>query len=466
VIRRHRPCGTDRPGPASSGPASNDPASNDPASNDPASNGPASNGPASNGPASSDPASSDAAAEVHAGTAGPVPRGSVLEVLGVATRLGFTSFGGPIAHLGYFRQEYVVKRRWLDEPSYADLVALCQFLPGATSSKLGMSIGILRAGLPGGLVAWLGFTLPSAIALTAAAIVLSGVDNDTLELLHGLKVVAVAVVAQAVWGMARNLAPDRARATIAIGASAAAFALPTTIAQVTVIAVAAVVGWRFLRADHVPSGSGVPVPIPRWLAITAWILLCGLLVGLPVAHGLVGWQPLALFDGFFRSGSLVFGGGHVVLPLLQAEVVPTGWVDPQQFLAGYGLAQAVPGPLFTFAGYLGAAMRPEPNGVAGAAIALVAIFLPSMLLTLGALPLWGTLRSRRAVQAALRGVNAAVVGILLAALYSPVWTTAIRRPVDFVLALCAFGLLVIWRVPPWVVVLLAAAAGAVLAVTT
>jgi chromate transporter len=390
----------------------------------------------------------------------------VLGVLGVATRLGFTCFGGPIAHLGYFRQEYVVKRRWLDDRSYADLVALCQFLPGATSSKVGMSIGIMRAGLPGGLAAWLGFTLPSALALTTAAIVLRGVDNDTLELLHGLKVVAVAVVAQAVWGMARNLAPDRARATLAIAASAAVFALPTAIAQVAVIAVAAGIGWRFLRADQPPSGPGVPVPIPRWVAVGAWILLVGLLVGLPVARGLAGWQPLAMFDSFFRSGALVFGGGHVVLPLLQAEVVPTGWVDQQQFLAGYGLAQAVPGPLFTFAGYLGAAMRPEPNGAAGAVIALVAIFLPSMLLTLGTLPLWGTLRSRPGAQAALRGVNAAVVGILLAALYSPVWTGAIHRPADFVLALCSFGLLVIWRFPPWVVVGVAAAAGAVLAVTT
>jgi chromate transporter len=395
--------------------------------------------------------------------AATVDRGSVLEVLTVATRLGFTSFGGPIAHLGYFRDEYVVRRRWLDDRTYADLVALCQFLPGAASSKVGMSIGILRAGLPGGLVAWLGFTLPSAVALTAAALALRGVDGDTIDLLHGLKVVAVAVVAQAVWGMARNLAPDRTRATMAVAAAAGVFLLPTSIGQITVIAVAALVGWRFLRADDGDSGSGVVVPIPRWLATAAWVLLFALLLGLPIARALVTFQPLSLFDSFFRSGSLVFGGGHVVLPLLQSEVVPPGWVDNDQFLAGYGLAQAVPGPLFTFSAYLGAAMGPEPNGVAGAAIALVAIFLPSMLLTIGALPWWSALRTRPGARAALRGVNAAVVGILLAALYDPIWTSAILRPADFVLAMCAFALLVVWRCPPWIVVLLTAAGGALLA---
>jgi chromate transporter len=395
--------------------------------------------------------------------AASIPQGSALEVLAVATRLGFTCFGGPIAHLGYFRDEYVTRRRWLDEKSYADLIALCQFLPGAASSKLGMSIGILRAGLPGGLLAWLGFTLPSAVALTVAAILLRGVGNSTINLLHGLKVVAVAVVAQAVWGMARNLAPDRPRATIAIAACAAVFLLPTAIGQVTVIAVAALIGWRFLRSGEAGTGPLVAVPVPRWLGIVAWALLLGLLVGLPLARSLASSQPLALFDSFYRSGSLVFGGGHVVLPLLRSEVVPNHWVSDSQFLAGYGMAQAVPGPLFTFSAYLGAAMGPAPNGVLGAAIALVAIFLPSMLLAIGALPWWGLLRARPGAQAALRGVNAAVVGILLAALYNPVWTSAILRPADFVLALGAFGALVIWRLPPWIVVLLTAAVGALLA---
>lgn len=401
--------------------------------------------------------------EVGADDSPPTSRGSVLEVLAVATRLGFTCFGGPIAHLGYFRDEYVVKRRWLDERSYADLVALCQFLPGAASSKVGMSIGILRAGLRGGLAAWVGFTLPSAVALAVVAIVLRGVGGDIIALLHGLKVVAVAVVAQAVWGMARNLAPDRPRATIVICAAAAVFMMPTRVGQIAVIAVAAFVGWRFLRSDEVKSGPHVAVPIPRWLAILAWVLLVGLLIALPVGRHLVSLQPLAMFDSFYRSGSLVFGGGHVVLPLLQSEVVPTHWVDKDQFLAGYGVAQAVPGPLFTFASYLGAAMRPAPNGALGAAIALIAIFLPSMLLTLGALPWWGALRARPAAQAALRGVNAAVVGILVAALYNPVWTSAILRPADFVLAMSAFGLLVIWRCPPWIVVLLTGIGGAIVA---
>jgi chromate transporter len=386
-----------------------------------------------------------------------------LEVLWVATRLGLTSFGGPIAHIGYFREEYVVKRGWLDDRTYADLVALCQFLPGASSSKVGMSIGILRAGPAGGLLAWLGFTLPSAIALTVAALLLGTVDEDTLRMLHGLKVVAVAVVAQAVWGMARNLAPDRPRATIAFAAAAAVLLLPVRIGHLAVIAVAAAVGWRFLRDDDAANGPGVTVPIPRWLGVAAWVLLLALLAGLPLARAGFGTQPIALVDSFFRSGSLVFGGGHVVLPLLQAEVVPPGWVGQDEFLAGYGLAQAVPGPLFTFGAYLGAAMGPAPNGVPGAVIALIAIFLPSVLLTYGALPWWGALRTRPAARAALRGVNAAVVGILLAALYNPVWTSAIERPVDFALALGAFGLLAIWRWPPWIVVLLTGIVGALTA---
>lgn len=391
-----------------------------------------------------------------------VERGSALEVLWVAFRLGLTCFGGPIAHLGYFRTEYVEKKRWIDEESYTDLIALCQFLPGAASSKLGMSIGILRAGLRGGFAAWLGFTLPSAIALATVAIALRDVSSSTVDLLHGLKVVAVAVVAQAVWGMAKSFAPDKSRATIAIGAAAAALLLPTAISQISVIAAAGLIGWRFLRSESTTTPPRLHVPIPRWLAIASWILLFGLLAGLPIARGLVHVHALAIFDSFFRSGALVFGGGHVVLPLLRSEVVPSHWIGQSQFLAGYGLTQAVPGPLFTFASYLGAAMGPAPNGVLGAAIALVAIFLPSMLLTLGGLPFWGVLRTRPAAQAALRGVSAAVVGILLAALYNPVWTSAVVRPADFVLALCAFGLLVVWKLPPWVVVVVTGLGGALI----
>jgi chromate transporter len=392
-----------------------------------------------------------------------VPRGSLREVLWVATRLGLTSFGGPIAHLGYFHQEYVVKRRWLDERSFADLVALCQFLPGAASSKLGMSIGILRAGPLGGLVAWLGFTLPSAALLTVAALLLGGVSDDTINLLHGLKVVAVAVIAQAVWGMARNLAPDRPRATIAVLSAAAVLLLPVHFGQVTVIAVAAIVGWRLLRSDENAAGPGLPVRVPRWLGITSWIALIGLMGALPLARAAFRSHTLALFDSVYRSGALVFGGGHVVLPLLRAEMVPPGWLTEDKFLAGYGLAQAVPGPLFTFGAYLGAAEGPAPHGILGACIALIAIFLPSILLTYGALPWWGVLRTRPAARAALRGVNAGVVGILLAALYNPVWRSAILHPADFVIALCGFALLTVWRCPPWVVVVLAGVAGALVA---
>jgi chromate transporter len=409
------------------------------------------------------PEPDDAPTAVEAGEqAEELGRGSVFEVLRVALRLGLTSFGGPIAHLGYFRDEYVLRRRWLDERTYADLVALCQFLPGAASSKLGMSIGILRAGPLGGLVAWLGFTLPSAAALTAVALLLKGADQHTLDLLHGLKVVAVAVVAQAVWGMARNLAPDAIRATVAVVAAGAALTLPTSIAQISVIAAAAVFGFLWLRPDETATPPAVRTPVPRWAGVTCWVLLLGLLALLPLLRTQSDSHTLAMFDSFYRSGLLVFGGGHVVLPLLQAQVVDSGWIGNGEFLAGYGFAQAVPGPLFTFAAFLGAAMGPEPNGVPGAIIALVAIFLPSMLMAYGALPWWGLLRSRRGAVAALRGVNAAVVGILLAALYDPVWTTAILKPEDFVLGLGAFAALMFWRWPPWLVVALTGSVGALM----
>jgi chromate transporter len=391
------------------------------------------------------------------------PRGSALEVLAAAARLGLISFGGPIAHIGYFREEYVARRKWVDEATYADLVALCQFLPGPASSQVGMALGILRAGLLGGLAAWIGFTLPSAVVLVLVAYVVQGVGAEAAGWLHGLKIVAVAVVAQAVWGMARTLAPDRERATIAVLAAVATLAWPNAAVQVLIIAVAGLIGWRLLPATGAAPGPQVSVPIGRPLAAAAWVLFVGFLIGLPLLRQLAPSQPLAVFDSFYRAGSLVFGGGHVVLPLLQAEVVPPGWVTAEQFLAGYGATQAIPGPLFTFSAYLGAVMGPEPNGVAGAALALVAIFLPSFLLIVGALPSWGALRSRPGAQAALRGVNAAVVGILLAALYQPVWTGAIATPADFALALAAFGLLAIWSVPPWLVVILTAAAGAALA---
>ena len=399
-------------------------------------------------------------------TVTPDHKGSPLEVLAVSTRLGLTSFGGPVAHLGYFRAEYVERRRWLDERTYADLVALCQFLPGPASSQVGIAIGITRAGLLGGLMAWIGFTLPSALALMLFALGVRDLNLADAGWLHGLKVVAVAVVAQAVWGMARQLAPDRPRATLAILAAIAVLAWQSPLAQLLAIVVAGLIGWRFLAVDgaaHVPHRAS---PIGRGLAVTCLIAFFGLLLLLPLLRQLTVSHPLALIDSFYRAGSLVFGGGHVVLPLLQAEVVPPGWVTADQFIAGYGAAQAVPGPLFTFAAYLGAVAAPAPNGVAGAALALGAIFVPSFLLVVGALPFWEALRARPAAQSALRGVNAAVVGILLAALYNPVWTSAILRPLDLALALAAFGLLQFWKTPPWLVVLLSALAGAALAYLT
>ena len=382
-------------------------------------------------------------------------------MLAAFLKLGLTSFGGPVAHIGYFRAEFVERRKWLDEASYVDLVALCQLLPGPASSQVGISIGILRAGLPGALCAWLGFTAPSAIAMILFAYGVTELgDLGRSAWLHGLKIVAVAVVAQAVWSMARTLCPDRERATLAVGAAIVALFLPGTIGQIGVIVAGALIGWRLLPAASAPEAAPLAVPIGRTLALGSLALFAVLLVGLPLLAAATSDQTLHEIDSFFRSGSLVFGGGHVVLPLLQQEVVPRGWVDNDVFLAGYGAAQAMPGPLFTFAAYLGAVMKPWPNGWLGGLICLAAIFAPSFLLLVGMLPLWSGLRRRTAVQAALKGVNAAVVGLLLAALYTPVWTSAITAPADFAIAIAAFLLLMMWKVPPWLVVVLGALAAA------
>jgi chromate transporter len=390
------------------------------------------------------------------------PTGSALEVLGVATRLGLTSFGGPIAHLGYFREEYVRRRKWLDEDAYADLVALCQFLPGPTSSQVGIAIGILRAGLPGAVASWLGFTLPSAVALVLFAFGLQRLGVTDAGWLHGLKIAAVAVVANAVWGMARSLAPDRQRATVAIVAAIVVLAWPGAPGQVLVIVLAGLVGWGVLGGSRDERRVSLPTTIGRRTAVASLTTFLALLLVLPLVRQAVSSQPLVVFDSFFRVGSLVFGGGHVVLPLLQAEVVPPGWVTNEEFVAGYGAAQAVPGPLFTFAAYLGAVRHQTPNGVAGAALALVAIFLPTFLMVVGALPFLSALRTRAGFQAALRGINAAVVGLLLAALYHPVWTSAIKAPTDLALALVTFALLGLWNVPAWLVVVIAAVGSALL----
>lgn len=378
--------------------------------------------------------------------------------------LGLMSFGGPIAHLGYFRDEFVLRRKWLDEAEYADLVALCQFLPGPASSQVGFSLGILRGGgLLGGLMAWLAFTTPSALILIVFASGVATFSGSVAEgVLHGLKLVAVAVVAQAIWGMSRTLTPDRRRAGIALSAVVIVTFVGGSLGQVIAIAVGAVAGLWLCRGDIGSQSSRLRFPVSRRAGIAALIIFALLLVTLPLAVDLTRAQPIALFDAFYRSGALVFGGGHVVLPLLQAEVVATGWTTNEIFLTGYGLAQAVPGPLFTFAAYLGAVVAPPPSGIVGALIALVAVFMPGLLLVYGMLPFWDGLRQWPSAQAAMRGANAAVVGILAAALYSPVWTSAVFSSRDFVLVLGGFLLLTIYKAPPWCVVVLLAAGGALL----
>jgi chromate transporter len=386
------------------------------------------------------------------------PQGSVAEVLAAFIRLGLTSFGGPTAHLGYFREEFVIRRRWLHDRTYADLLALCQFLPGPASSQAGIAIGVLRAGLIGGLAAWLGFTLPSALIMIAAAygIAAPGVDSAALR---GLNIVAVAVVAQAVWGMARTLCPDRERATIALIAAVVLLVWQNAFAQISVIAIGGLAGWRLLRDGAPAAAPPLTVSFDRRIAIGCWIGFFSLLIALPLARAVFSQHTLDMFDSFYRAGALVFGGGHVVLPLLHAQVVPPGWVSDARFIAGYGLAQTLPGPLFTFAAYLGAVQTPAPNGWTGGILALLAIFLPAWLLIVGALPFWAWLRAREGVQAALRGINAAVVGILLATLYTPVMTSAIMMPLDAALALACFGMLTVWRLPPWLVVGIAGGIG-------
>lgn len=392
----------------------------------------------------------------------PAAQGSAWSVFLVFLRLGLTSFGGPVAHLGYFRAEFVERRRWLDDRSFLDLVALCQFLPGPASSQVGIAVGLARAGWAGSLAAWLGFTLPSALALIAfgygiersAALAQSGA-------VHGLKVVAVAVVAQAVWGMARSLCPDRPRAGVAVLSALLALALPGAAGQVAAIVLSALAGRWLLQLAVDAGGAHRPYRVSRRAGALALGAFLVLLVLLPLLAAAAASPLLRLVDGFYRAGALVFGGGHVVLPLLQATVVPSGAVANADFVAGYGAAQAVPGPLFTFAAYLGTLIRgPWPPWVGGL-VFLLAIFLPAWLLVVGALPFWDALRRRPRVRSAMAGVNAGVVGILAAALYDPVWTTAIHRGADFGLALGAFALLVGARVSPVVVVVLTAAGGAV-----
>jgi chromate transporter len=390
--------------------------------------------------------------------------GLPLEVLRVFLKLGVSSFGGPIAHIGYFREEFVVRRSWLDEQAFVDLVALCQFLPGPASSQVGFSIGLMRAGYAGALAAWTGFTLPSAIILVLFAYGAGALSGPAgTGVLHGLKLVAVAIVAQAVWGMARTLCPGRERASIAVLSALIILFSSSSLAQIGTILLGGILGlWLCRNAPPMAEGH-IAMPVSRRAGLLALAAFFILLIGLPVLQALNGSPGVALFDAFYRSGALVFGGGHVVLPLLREAFVAPGWVSDDAFLAGYGAAQAVPGPLFTFAAYLGAVVKPSPHGVAGAALGLFGIFLPGILILLGALPFWDSFRTRIEAQSVMRGVNAAVVGLLGAALYNPLWTSSVKTPGDFGVALVGFVLLSVWRAPPLVVVIVSALEGIALA---
>ncbi len=386
------------------------------------------------------------------------------EVLWIFLKLGVSCFGGPVAHIGYFREEFVVRRRWLGEQAYADLVGLCQFLPGPASSQVGFSLGLMRAGLPGGLAAWIGFTLPSAVALVLFAYgadALGGPRGSAV--LHGLQLVAVAIVAQAVWGMAHTLCPDRQRAGIAAGAALIILLSAASFAQIAAISLGAVAGLLFCRGGPASAIATPAIRVPRLAGIISLLSFLGLLIVLPTLRGLGVSPGVTLFEAFYRSGALVFGGGHVVLPLLREAFVGPGWVSDDVFLAGYGAAQAVPGPLFSFGAYLGAVVSVSPHGLPGAALGLVAIFLPGMLVLVGTLPFWESVRSEEKAQALMRGVNAAVVGVLGAALYTPVWTSSIRTPADMGLAIVGFVLLVVWRMTPILVVFISAIGAVLLA---
>jgi chromate transporter len=380
---------------------------------------------------------------------------TLLEILFVSTRLGLTSFGGPVAHLGYFHEEYVRRKKWIDEQSYADLVALCQFLPGPASSQVGIGIGAVRGGIAGGVLAFIGFTLPSVLALVLFAILLQGYEVVDGGAIHGLKIVAVAVVAHAILGMAQKLTPDIQRKSLALFALILTLIWQTAFTQVGVIVIAGAIGYFIYKQSDTKSGSSIHVPISRSFAFSCLALFFGLLLLLPIFVNITSFEWLAMFDSFYRAGSLVFGGGHVVLPLLEREFVPAGLIDKETFLAGYGAAQAVPGPLFTFAAYLGAVM----NGWKGALLATIAIFLPAFLLIFGTLPFWNSLRNNPKITGALNGVNAAVVGILISAFYQPIWTSSIFAPIDFALAALLFSMLVFWKTPPWIVVITGAISG-------
>ncbi|WP_113927844.1 chromate transporter [Bacillus sp. P14.5] len=380
---------------------------------------------------------------------------ALLEILIISTRLGLTSFGGPVAHLGYFHNEYILRKKWMDEKSYADLVALCQFLPGPASSQVGIGIGVMRAGALGGIVSFIGFTLPSVIALILFAVLLTEVDVMNAGWIQGLKIVAVAVVAHAILGMSEKLTPDLPRKTLALLALIVTLLWQSAVSQVAVILIAGIAGFLLFKNHAAEKDSELKVPITKRFALICLTLFFTLLILLPMLREATALDWIAMFDSFYRSGSLVFGGGHVVLPLLEQEFVPSGWLSEETFLAGYGAAQAVPGPLFTFAAYLGAVI----NGWQGGLIATIAIFLPAFLLIFGTLPFWDSLRRNPKIKGALMGVNAAVIGILISAFYHPIWTSSILAPIDFAFAAVLFSMLVYWKLPPWMVVLTGAIGG-------
>jgi len=383
---------------------------------------------------------------------------TLLEIFKASTKLGFTSFGGPTAHLGYFHEEYIRRKKWLDEKTYAELVALCQFLPGPASSQVGIGIGVMRGGALGGIISFLGFTMPSVIALIIFALLVQGFDVSDAGWIHGLKIVAVAVVAHAILGMAKNLTPDLPRKAIAISAIAVVLLWQTAFAQVGIILLAGILGYVLFIQSNEGNTSNFSFPITKKFGIFCLTLFFGLLILLPILREIVSSRLVAMFDSFYRAGSLVFGGGHVVLPLLEREFVPAGWISEEAFLAGYGATQAVPGPMFTFAAYIGAVM----DGWIGGILATIAIFLPAFLLVFGTLPFWNALRRNGKMKGAFMGMNAAVVGILISALYDPIFTSAIIEPIDFVFAVILFSMLTYWKMAPWIIVITGVVGGIIL----
>jgi chromate transporter len=387
-------------------------------------------------------------------------RHALLEICRAFLKLGLTSFGGPVAHLGYIRAECVEARGWIDDEEYADIVALCQFLPGPASSQVVFALGLRRAGLLGALAASVCFLLPSAVLMIAFAYGVAALgDLRHAGWLHGLKVAAVAVVAQAVWSMGTKLCTDRARVTLCLVGAAATLVVPGALGQIGVLASGALVGFWLYRRLPAPQITAEEPRTPHAVAIAALAIFGALLFVPRLVVAATGSKTVAVFDAFYRAGALVFGGGHVVLPLLRESIVPQGWMSDDAFLAGYAGAQAVPGPLFSFAGYLGTVIEGGASAWRGGLWALFAVFLPSWLLIAGTLPFWHRVRAKSWMQAALRGANASVVGVLLAALYSPVMTEGVKNARDLAAALVAFALLEIAKAPPWAVVLLAAAAG-------